>query len=83
MQSYAYAILQDNLCWCSNYTPGAEKVSTSECSNECPGYPADLCGGDDLYGYIQLDKSAVGTMTTDGTGVTATSDKVRFLASDF
>ena len=83
MQSYAYAIVQDSLCWCSNYTPGAKKVSTDECSNQCPGYPDDLCGGDNLYGYIKLDKSAVGTMTVDGTGVTATSDKVRFLASEF
>ncbi|ELR07053.1 hypothetical protein, variant [Pseudogymnoascus destructans 20631-21] len=74
-QSFAFAIVQDNLCWCSNYAPGASTASISKCSNECPGYPADLCGGADLYGYIKLDKNVVGTKTTDGTGVTAKPDK--------
>lgn len=29
--------------------------------NSCPGYPSDYCGGDGLYGYIQLSASASGT----------------------
>ncbi|OBT64204.1 hypothetical protein VE03_06839 [Pseudogymnoascus sp. 23342-1-I1] len=73
--SYAFAILQDSVCWCSNYAPGASTESTSKCDTACPGYPDDSCGGTDLYGYIRLTKSIVGTMSTDGTGVTATSDK--------
>lgn len=83
VQSYAFAIVQDNLCWCSNYAPGADKESTSKCNTKCPGYPTEMCGGNDLFGYIKLEKPVVGTKSTDGTGVTATSDKVRFLASEF
>lgn len=83
MESFAFAIVQDKDCWCSNYAPGASTTSTDKCNTECPGYPDDLCGGKGLYGYIRLDKDIVGTKSTDGTGVTATSDKVRFLASEF
>ncbi|KFY21884.1 hypothetical protein V493_07025, partial [Pseudogymnoascus sp. VKM F-4281 (FW-2241)] len=74
-KSFAYAIVQDNLCWCSNYTPGASKASDDKCSNKCPGYPTESCGGTGLYGYLKLDKEAVGTKNTDGTGVTASPDK--------
>ncbi|KFY88908.1 hypothetical protein V500_06059 [Pseudogymnoascus sp. VKM F-4518 (FW-2643)] len=83
LESFAFAIVQDKDCWCSNYAPGASTTSTDKCNTECPGYPDDLCGGKGLYGYIKLDKDVVGTKSTDGTGVTATSDKVRFLASEF
>ncbi|KFX87830.1 hypothetical protein V490_07994, partial [Pseudogymnoascus sp. VKM F-3557] len=71
MQSFAFAVLQDSLCWCSNYVPGAETSSKDKCNKQCPGYPDDLCGGNNLYGYISLNKDPIGTKTTDGTGVTA------------
>lgn len=83
MQSFAFAILQDSNCWCSNYVPGAETSSKDKCNKQCPGYPDDLCGGNNLYGYISLNKDPIGTKTTDGTGVTAKPAKVRFLASEF
>ncbi|OBT78298.1 hypothetical protein VF21_02994 [Pseudogymnoascus sp. 05NY08] len=74
-QSFAFAIVQGNLCWCSNYAPGASTASTDKCNTQCPGYPDDLCGGTNLYGYIKLNKDVVGTKTTDGTGVTASPAK--------
>lgn len=52
---YAYAITQSNNCWCSNYTPAKSvQVSTSKCSQGCPGYPDEKCGGDGVYGYVVL-----------------------------
>lgn len=57
---YAFAVLQYNGCWCSDYVPDTT-VSLSECSTTCPGFPGDLCGGDDLYGYLALTISPSGT----------------------
>ncbi|KIV90742.1 hypothetical protein PV10_05368 [Exophiala mesophila] len=53
--SYAFAVLQGNDCWCSNYIP-ADQVSTSDCNQPCPGYPSEWCGSTDegLYGYFLL-----------------------------
>ncbi|RDW64234.1 hypothetical protein BP5796_10736 [Coleophoma crateriformis] len=61
IDSYAFAVLQDEGCWCSNYAP-ASTVSTSNCNTACPGYPSDMCGGDSLYGYIALTLSPSGTL---------------------
>jgi len=40
---YAFAVLQWQTCWCSNYIP-AEQQNVSDCNETCPGYPDDLCG---------------------------------------
>lgn len=56
--SYAFAVVQDDGCWCSNYAPG---TTTTGCDTQCPGYPPELCGGNGLYGYIALDKAPSGT----------------------
>ncbi|KAH6671957.1 hypothetical protein B0J14DRAFT_669432 [Halenospora varia] len=58
IQNYAFAVLQDDGCWCSNYAPG---TTTTGCNTECPGYKYELCGGSGLYGYIALTKSPSGT----------------------
>lgn len=58
--TYAFAVLQTDGCWCSNYIP-ASTVSTSECDFSCPGYPGDLCGAENLFGYIALNVAASGT----------------------
>lgn len=55
IQQYAFAILQDQNCWCSNYIPA---TTTTGCSLSCPGYPFEKCGGEGLYGYIALGKVA-------------------------
>lgn len=58
IQNYAFAVLQDDGCWCSNYIPG---TTTTGCNTECPGYKFELCGGSGVYGYIALTKSPSGT----------------------
>jgi len=76
---YAFAVIQGNNCWCSNYIP-ADQSSVSDCSDKCPGYPAESCGslGDNLFGYVALSKSPSGTMgaassTSSTTSAAATS----------
>ncbi|GAB7346019.1 hypothetical protein MBLNU457_4790t1 [Dothideomycetes sp. NU457] len=56
-QSYAYAIVQYQSCWCSNYAP-ADTVSVGQCNVPCPGYPYENCGNQaqGLFGYIQLNQ---------------------------
>ncbi|KAK6085488.1 hypothetical protein SCUP515_00595 [Seiridium cupressi] len=69
---YAFAIVQEKNCWCSNYAPASSlQVDTSECNSACPGYPADTCGGSGLYGYMQLSKSPLGTQGADTTTAAA------------
>lgn len=60
---YAFAIVQWQSCWCSNYVP-ADQTSTGDCSQQCPGYPDESCGSEDdgLYGYIALNRAPSGTM---------------------
>ncbi|KAI9746743.1 MAG: hypothetical protein M1818_000458 [Claussenomyces sp. TS43310] len=57
--TYAFAVLQDSTCWCSDYVPGT--TVSSGCDTSCPGFPADLCGGSGLYGYIALGNPIKGT----------------------
>lgn len=62
LSDYAFSILQDDSCWCSNYVPDkTTQVDTDECDISCHGFPSDTCGGDGLWGYIALDKEPVGT----------------------
>ncbi|KIW02459.1 hypothetical protein, variant 1 [Verruconis gallopava] len=75
ISSYAFAILQGENCWCSNYIP-QEQTSTSSCNTPCPGYPSDTCGNtsEGLYGYIKLNLAASGTASAaSSTGQTSTS----------
>ena len=59
---YAFAVVQNDHCWCSNYMP-ADTVSVSECGQVCPGYGPENCGDSDkgLFGYVALSKSPLGT----------------------
>lgn len=52
---YYLAVVQDYDCWCTNYAPSTT-VSLSNCSDECPGFPDELCGSlaNKLFGYIEL-----------------------------
>ncbi|RAL58844.1 hypothetical protein DID88_009153 [Monilinia fructigena] len=72
VDDYAFAIVQGQDCWCSDYVPGIT-TSTSDCNNPCPGYPDDTCGGDDTYGYIALTKSPSGTKGAASASSTKTS----------
>ncbi|KAK3390275.1 hypothetical protein B0H63DRAFT_110379 [Podospora didyma] len=60
--NFALAIVQGHDCWCSNFVPNkSDQKPTNECSNKCPGYPDDWCGGDGLYGYLRLNNPISGT----------------------
>lgn len=61
--NYAFAIVQYQNCWCSNYIP-AETTSISSCNEHCPGFPAENCGSSSagLFGYVALSKSPSGTL---------------------
>jgi cell wall integrity and stress response component len=60
--SYAFAIIQGQSCWCSNYVP-RHSVDTLKCTDPCPGFPNESCGSSSsgLYAYFQLSISPSGT----------------------
>lgn len=60
--SYAFAVVQDTNCWCSNYAP-SDTVDVGSCSETCPGYGFEQCGSlsEGLYGYVALNKGPSGT----------------------
>jgi hypothetical protein len=52
---YAYAITQEESCWCSNYTPSSSsQVSKGRCNEPCPAYPDEMCGGRGLFSYVEM-----------------------------
>ena len=59
---YAFAVVQYQSCWCSDYVP-ADTTSTSSCSVACPGYPYENCGDESagLFGYVALGPAPSGT----------------------
>lgn len=59
--NYAFAVVQGQNCWCSNYAP-ADTTSTGSCSSPCPGYPFEQCGSSGFFGYIPLNKPPLGTI---------------------
>lgn len=71
IQDFAFAILQDQNCWCSNYIP---PTTTAGCTMKCPGYPFESCGGDELFEYIALGNvSPSGTFEASSTTQTSTT----------
>ncbi|KAF2085246.1 hypothetical protein K490DRAFT_75293 [Saccharata proteae CBS 121410] len=72
--SYAYAIVQGESCWCSNYAP-ADQVDISNCDTTCPGYGYEDCGStsDSLYGYLKLPNAASGTQGASSAAATSTT----------
>ncbi|EGO59733.1 hypothetical protein NEUTE1DRAFT_121482 [Neurospora tetrasperma FGSC 2508] len=87
-EKYAFAVVWQKSCWCTNVVPNsANTVSSEQCSNPCPGYPSDWCGGDSLYGYLKItgikpsstaaaaSSTSTGTTTQQATKTTASSTK--------
>ncbi|KAK8202241.1 hypothetical protein M8818_005768 [Zalaria obscura] len=74
VDNYAFAIVQYQNCWCSNYAP-ADTVDVSECNTDCPGYPDEQCGNSDqdLFGYIKLDRAASGTAGGSSSAASSTT----------
>ncbi|OAA36590.1 Carbohydrate-binding WSC [Beauveria brongniartii RCEF 3172] len=54
----AYAVVQDDQCWCSDTTPSST-TDDGSCNKPCPGYPQESCGSEKLYSYILLDRNMV------------------------
>ncbi|KAK1244440.1 hypothetical protein MKX07_003239 [Trichoderma sp. CBMAI-0711] len=73
-KNYAFAITQQNSCWCSNYYPDkASTVDIKECNVPCPAWPDEYCGGRGLYGYLALNEVAPsGTKTAPASTSTPT-----------
>jgi cell wall integrity and stress response component len=62
--NYAYAVVQDQNCWCANNTPTSDTTtSIGSCTDTCPGYPFEYCGNaaQGLYGYLALSSTPTGT----------------------
>lgn len=57
VEEYAFAVVQYDGCWCSNYAPSSV---TDGCDKACPGYGFESCGGTGTFGYIQLRKKPLG-----------------------
>ncbi|KAI1298815.1 hypothetical protein F5Y03DRAFT_397955 [Xylaria venustula] len=74
-QSYAFAILQEHDCWCSDYVPAvSSQVDTDECNDSCPGWMPDTCGAKGLYGYIALDTDPSGTADGSSSATSTSTD---------
>ncbi|KAI5919884.1 hypothetical protein F4810DRAFT_464075 [Camillea tinctor] len=75
VDDYAFAIVQDQDCWCSNYEPSeSTQVDVGDCDTSCPGYPSDRCGGDGLWGYMSLTVEPSGTSGGSTSTATSTQD---------
>ncbi|KAL2267006.1 hypothetical protein VTJ83DRAFT_4283 [Remersonia thermophila] len=77
---YALAIVQHKNCWCSNLIPNPDdRKPLKDCQAPCPGYPFDHCGGNGVYGYLEvLGFMPSGTAEPGGSSPqpTTTSSKV-------
>lgn len=60
--TWAYAVIQYNDCWCTNYVPSTT-TDITDCQKDCPGYPKEKCGDKDagLYIYIEMSGQPSGT----------------------
>ena len=74
-EQYAFAVVWQKSCWCTNTVPNsADTVSAKQCSNSCPGYPTDWCGGDSLFGYLKI--TGVKPSSTAAPASTSTTQQV-------
>ncbi|KAI1434671.1 hypothetical protein GGR50DRAFT_387692 [Xylaria sp. CBS 124048] len=72
-QSFSFAIVQEHSCWCSDFVPvQSSQVDTGKCDIKCPGWQPDTCGGDGLFGYIDLARVPSGTAAGSSTSATST-----------
>lgn len=77
---YAFAVLNYQSCWCTNYEPAkSDKVDDDECDTKCPAY-TEWCGGkDDRYGYLALGKTPEGTKSSNDDDDETSSTSVSLL----
>lgn len=84
--SYAFAIVREKSCWCSNLIPNPDdQKPIADCNIPCPGYPSDLCGGINLWGYMEISANeptgtapaGIGLPTSAAPTKTSSSSSVR------
>lgn len=84
LANYAFAIVQGQNCWCSNYAAD-DVTSLWSCNEPCPGYPYEYCGSTSagLFGYIALDNAPSGTLglSTSSTRSTVVSSTPQSIAT--
>jgi cell wall integrity and stress response component len=74
--NYAFAIMQDAGCWCSNYAPD-QTTSTFDCALGCPGYPQDSCGSaNGLFAYESVVGRLPSGTTTGAIAVPSSSSSL-------
>ncbi|KAL7627576.1 Cell wall integrity and stress response component 4 [Parahypoxylon ruwenzoriense] len=72
---FAFAVIKDSECWCSDYAPDqSAQVNVDKCNQKCPGFPADTCGGDGVWGYMTLDMEPSGTTGAGSSTRTSSPD---------
>ncbi|KAI1379296.1 hypothetical protein F4677DRAFT_327662 [Hypoxylon crocopeplum] len=75
LEDYAFSVIKDSECWCSNYVPAeSAQVDVDQCNKKCPGYLTDTCGGDGVWGYMSLDKVPSGTSGSSTSTQTSSPD---------
>ncbi|EJT78083.1 hypothetical protein GGTG_03186 [Gaeumannomyces tritici R3-111a-1] len=73
-RKFGLAIVKQNNCWCSSILPADEiQISTSKCRNSCPGFPADVCGGDKAFGYMRINSNPITATTATGAEETSSA----------
>ena len=73
--SYAFAIIEGQNCWCSDYAPGYA-VNALRCNDPCSGYPTEWCGSSSsgLYAYFQLSQPPSGTAARSSAQASSTAE---------
>ncbi|KAJ5653249.1 Carbohydrate-binding WSCsubgroup [Penicillium lividum] len=72
---YAFGVLLDYECWCSNVAPASDtEKKHAECDSECPGYPDDSCGNSTLgvYAYVSVTGNMATSTASDSSSSTTT-----------
>ncbi|KXX74547.1 Cell wall integrity and stress response component 4 [Madurella mycetomatis] len=82
-RSYAFAIVHEMRCWCSNLIPNrADRRPLEECQYPCPGYPPDYCGGDGVFGYMEIGGFQPSGTARPGFGLSSTETPPSTSADD-
>ncbi|KAM3537004.1 hypothetical protein ARSEF1564_010071 [Beauveria bassiana] len=72
----AYAVVQDDQCWCSDTTPSST-TDDGGCNKPCPGYPQESCGSRTRFIIIAIIALITALIiTTLITTITATTTTI-------
>jgi cell wall integrity and stress response component len=81
--NYAFAVLNNYDCWCSNVVPNPDdQKPVEECQFPCPGYPTDYCGGNGgLFGYLEIAANKPTATAPAGFGLSASTSTTSSVSS--